>query len=73
MREAIITTCDGEAHSNGHQDHCMVCLPYWGSYPTCPDCNVKLKRPRSGSSKARCTNSACASHNRWFSLAAETL
>ncbi len=22
--------CDGEAHSNPHIDHCMVCMPRWG-------------------------------------------
>lgn len=22
--------CNGEAHSNPHIDHCMVCLPRWG-------------------------------------------
>ena len=25
--------CNGEAHSNPHIDHCMVCLPFWGEYP----------------------------------------
>ena len=25
--------CNGEAHSNPHIDHCMVCLPLWGRVP----------------------------------------
>jgi hypothetical protein len=25
-------------------DHCMVCLPYWGEYPTCPVCGRKVRR-----------------------------
>ena len=34
--------CTGEAHSNPYIDNCMVCLPYWGEYATCPDCGRKL-------------------------------
>ncbi len=69
MRFAIWLLCDGEAHTNGYQDHCMVCLPNWGSYPVCPDCGRKLKRGSGAAiGRARCTNSACASVRRWFSL-----
>jgi hypothetical protein len=45
MREAIWVKCNGEAHqpsAGGMIDHCMICMPYWGSFPICPDCNQKL-------------------------------
>jgi len=41
-REAIWKKCNGEAHSNFHIDHCMVCLPWWMWYPTCSQCGRKL-------------------------------
>lgn len=25
-----LVSCPGEAHQNGHQDHCGVCMPHWG-------------------------------------------
>lgn len=25
-----VIRCTGEAHSNGHIDHCAMCMPYWG-------------------------------------------
>lgn len=32
--EVVMVECSGEAHSNPFIDHCMVCMPNWGSYPT---------------------------------------
>ena len=29
----VVEKCTGDAHSNPFIDHCMVCLPHWGSYP----------------------------------------
>lgn len=42
-REVVWKKCDGEAHSNFHIDHCMLCAPYWLWVPTCPDCGRMLK------------------------------
>jgi hypothetical protein len=76
MREAKIVECDGAAHGNPYIDHCMVCLPYWGKYPACPDCGRKLAASRAladndKAKRGRCTNSACASHRRWFRIAGD--
>lgn len=38
--------CRGEAHRNPYIDHCMVCLPWWGRYPTCSACGSKLRERR---------------------------
>jgi hypothetical protein len=38
MKQAIWVKCNGEAHTNPHIDHCPVCAPHWGEYPTCPYC-----------------------------------
>jgi hypothetical protein len=40
--KVIFVECIGEAHSNPFIDHCMVCLPYWATYPTCPFCGYKV-------------------------------
>lgn len=43
-RLVIWVKCTGEAHQRGNMaDHCMVCLPYWGDYPTCPVCGSKVR------------------------------
>lgn len=35
--------CQGSAHSKDSQDdHCPVCLPYWGKYPVCGKCGAKM-------------------------------
>lgn len=31
--EVVMVKCTGEAHSNPYIDHCMICMPNWGSYP----------------------------------------
>lgn len=44
---AEIVECSGGAHSGDYdQDHCMICMPYWGNYPVCPEDGTKL--PHSG-------------------------
>jgi hypothetical protein len=38
--------CSGEAHKGpygGYIDHCFVCIPYWGTYPICPEHGEKLR------------------------------
>lgn len=40
--KAIIKKCVGEAHRNPHIDNCMVCMPFWGTYPMCPTDERKL-------------------------------
>ena len=74
MRNAIWRKCSGEAHGNAYIDNCWTCAPYWEIFPACPDCGAMLRGPKHGQTKtpkARCTNSACASVRRWFSLANE--
>lgn len=45
MKTLIETQCTGEAHSNCHIDHCMVCLNHsWGVVYTCPHCGDTTKR-----------------------------
>ena len=54
MKHATWHKCGGEAHSNpAGYDHCMVCLPYWGSYPLCPHCGKSPRHSQTGS-KAKC-------------------
>ena len=52
MKKAIWQVCNGDAHSNPHIDHCGVCMPHWGEYPTCPYCGKKLGA--TGVSKTMC-------------------
>ena len=35
--------CTGEAHKNPFIDHCEQCIPFWASYPTCPECKGRVK------------------------------
>lgn len=53
-KKPLWVQCTGEAHKNeiGY-DHCMVCIPYWGSYPICPECNRKLKTSQCSKCKQR--------------------
>lgn len=53
MEHAKWIKCIGEAHGNPFIDHCMVCLPYWGSYPTCPYCGKACRKNASGH-KTKC-------------------
>lgn len=53
MKDAYWVKCNGEAHDPqvaGRIDHCMVCLPWWESFPICPLCGAKLQ-PRPVSRK----------------------
>ena len=43
LAQAETVDCNGAAHSNPFIDNCMVCLPYWGSYPVCPTCSHTLR------------------------------
>lgn len=47
-RAAAWVKCNGEAHRNAYIDNCGVCMPFWGSYPVCPDCHNSLKRNARG-------------------------
>lgn len=39
MKQKIIwTKCKGEAHTNPYIDNCLICMPYWEKYPSCPYC-----------------------------------
>ena len=42
MIKAKMIKCTGEAHTNPYIDNCMVCEPFWGLIPICPDCEDKL-------------------------------
>lgn len=46
--------CPGEAHKNPFIDNCLICMPYWKLYPTCPICGSKLKDVKRGLKCARC-------------------
>ena len=52
--KAVWVKCNGEAHGNPFIDNCMVCIPFWGSYPKCPNCNKCL------TDKGYCKN--CKNH-----------
>jgi hypothetical protein len=36
--------CNGEAHNNPFIDHCDQCMPFWASYPTCPECKGRVNK-----------------------------
>lgn len=42
MEKAEYKKCTGEAHSNPYIDNCMICMPFWESYPICPMHKIKL-------------------------------
>ncbi len=53
MNKPNYIECDGEAHSNPHIDHCMMCAPNWGRIAVCTVCPTQtedeygpLERPR---------------------------
>jgi len=53
-RTAIWVKCTGEAHSNPFIDHCGVCMPHWGEFPTCPYCkSSRIKEWPSGRGKCK--------------------
>ncbi len=54
MKKMIWKVCNGEAHGNPYIDHCMVCMPWWGSYPICPYCGKAGYRARTGRMRMKC-------------------
>lgn len=66
MRTAVLKRCEGEAHSNAFIDNCSICMPSWGSYWTCPDCEGKLAYTKRSNVKA-CQNETCSSVGQRFS------
>ena len=53
-RVAIWVKCHGEAHSNTYIDHCGICMPHWGEFPTCPHCrSAQIREWPSGRGKCR--------------------
>jgi|MudIll2142460700_1097286.scaffolds.fasta_scaffold2708611_2 hypothetical protein len=44
LQAVVWVKCTGEAHSNPYIDHCFVCIPWWGDYPTCPVCGRKVRQ-----------------------------
>lgn len=58
--------CDGNAHQPDYdQDHCGVCMPFWGRYPVCPYCKNRLGKRPTGK-MYRCVNGACPHHDAIF-------
>jgi len=53
LRPVIWKVCTGEAHGNPWIDHCGVCMPWWGEYPTCPECGRKVRETKA---KYKCDN-----------------
>jgi len=41
--KAHYAKCPGAAHVNPFIDNCLVCMPHWAIYPTCPRCGQKLR------------------------------
>ncbi len=55
----------GQAHDPQiDQDHCGICLPFWGTYPTCTSCGFKLKQTPKF---YRCKNKDCTD-NGFYSI-----
>ena len=61
----VMVKCTGAAHSNPHIDNCIVCMPYWSEYPTCPEdgCGKKLRNMRTTERFGRVAN--CSQHGRF--------
>jgi len=47
-RAALTRRCSESCPHHEMNDHCLVCAPYWDSYPVCPDCHTKLSEGASG-------------------------
>lgn len=69
LRSAIIVKCNGRAHTpdGAYQDNCMVCLPYWNEYPTCPEpgCGRKLRNSRTLKNVKEGPVANCPEHGRF--------
>lgn len=43
LQSAVWVKCTADAHKNPYIDHCFVCMPWWGKFPTCPVCGRKVR------------------------------